>query len=300
MIKHSFVVSKAEAGQRLDQLCAQKFPKCSRNQWQKQGKFSCDGVAKTHKIRAKKGESWNVSCALNKPLSYIPEPWDYPLEILAESKTWVVINKPIGISVHDSPSEQSGKTIVNALIHRFGEHLSENTAEIDGQSIPRPGLVHRLDKSTSGTLLVAKTGETHRYLQSHWNKVQKTYYAIVTGTPPPRGRIESGILRDPQFRQRMAVSNDPKAREAITEFETLVRENNQALLKINLLTGRTHQIRVHLSSLGIPVLGDQLYGGEPASRIFLHAHQLDFPDPDNGGKKQSIAAPLPGSFLLQP
>jgi len=286
-----------ESDIRIEIICAKRFPEFSRTKWSRDGVFINEKEEKPGKTKGKVGEEWLIRC--NKVLSntalQILVPWDYSLKILKTSKSWVAIEKPVGVSVHNSTSEKTDKTIVNALIHEFGKGLSDDNE--------RPGIVHRLDKTTSGVLLVAKTNLTHRYFQDHWKTVEKTYYAIVEGAPPKKGKIEAGILRDFRDRKRMTVSNAENAKDSITYFETIetndsIRQYERlSLLKITIPTGRTHQIRVHLSSIGFPVLGDLKYGGSKANRIYLHAERLRFSDPDKSDNYTVIGSPLPDKFL---
>lgn len=284
--KAEFTVLEAEAGQRVDAVCAGKYDHISRSRWTKHAHYMCDGEAKSAKTKLKAGQKWEVSCAEESNVDHL-EPWDYPLEILKETDSYLVLNKPYGISVHPSSSENSNKTIVNALVHRFGSNLADNFDEIEGRKVARPGLVHRLDKTTSGVLLIAKTNQAHKYFQDHWKEFEKTYFAQVQGGPPATGKIESGIVRDPYNRKKMRASQDPE-KWSVTEFETISTTpgndvtDSQSLLKVTIKTGRTHQIRVHLSSIGFPVIGDELYDGPASERIMLHATSLKFTDPDSG------------------
>ncbi len=229
MTKSTFTINEDQSGMRIDVLCAQMFPEISRTRWQKQGLFFHNGQKKKSNTKVQIDQQWSVECEAETLLSTSElEPWDFPLKILAESRTWVAIEKPEGISVHPSASEQSDQTIVNALVHQFGKKLSS----LD-EDVPRPGIVHRLDKVTSGVLLVAKTNETHRYLQEHWKEVEKTYFAVVTGTPPKKGHIEAGLSRDMKDRKKMAVSSSDTSKSAETFFEVLEKKGEKSLLKIN-------------------------------------------------------------------
>lgn len=295
MIESHFTINPEEAGLRIDVLAAQKCPEISRSRWQKHGEFKCDSVAKNPKTKVKTGENWIAKCEPETNSDHL-EPWDHRLKILQESDSWVVVEKPYGIAVHPSISDNSHKTLVNALVHLFGENLSENFDEIEGRSIPRPGLVHRLDKTTSGVILIAKTNEAHRYFQTRWSDFSKTYHAIVRGQTPQGGKIESGIDRDLKNRQKMTAANNDRAKWAITEFERLEANyngKNQTLLQVDIHTGRTHQIRVHLSSIGFPIVGDVLYEGPKAERVMLHASRLKFTDPDNQDAPVVIDSEVP-------
>lgn len=290
-------ISESEKNVRIEVLCAQKFPQISRSQWQKRGSFFCEGVAKKGKTKTKSGENWTLHCKKEPNFSNSLVAWEFPLKILKETNNWVVIEKPIGISVHPSVSEKSQKTIVNALIFQFGKNLSQNSDKIDGKNIFRPGLVHRLDKTTSGVLLIAKNNKTHQFFQANWSQTEKFYYAIVSGNPTSKGRIESDLFRDPNNRKKMAISNHKKSKKAITLFEKVQQKDGLALLKVQILTGRTHQIRIHLSSIGFPILGDELYKGKKANRIFLHAQKLSFPSPTNTKRMICVESKIPQEFL---
>ena len=289
-MKENFIVTEAEASQRIDTLCGQKFPDYSRSQWQKYGKFFVEEKEVSGSFKLKEGQEVRVCLEIQACEDL--EVWEYDLEVLAESETWLVISKPIGISVHPSKSENSQKTIVNALLYKFGKDF------VAGADVTRPGIVHRLDKVTSGVLVIAKTSKTHKYLQEHWGEVEKIYSAVVTGTPAAKGKIEGGIMRDPNNKIKMTVSDSKKAKSAITYFEVLDfdEEKNQSLLQVKIPTGRTHQIRAHLSSIGFPIVGDEVYGGEEAKRVFLHASKITFPDPDKAGERTSVEALLPEGF----
>jgi 23S rRNA pseudouridine1911/1915/1917 synthase len=296
-MKSTFIIKPEEENIRIDIICTKRFPQISRSRWTKHGIFELEQIPKKSKTKTKNKQSWTVSCQEETILSEDIKPWNFSLKILAESKTWVVIEKPIGIAVHPSLSNTSHETIINALVHQFGKDLSENFDEIEGRNIPRPGLVHRLDKPTSGLLLVAKTNATHRYFQNNWNNVKKFYDAIVSGNTPKKGKIDAAIFRDPTDRKKMSISRHHKAKSAISLFETIESNNNLSHLSVQILTGRTHQIRVHLSSIGFPILGDILYGGIKDKRIFLHAHKLKFPNPDDKGKMIEVLSETPEIFL---
>ncbi|MDH3324706.1 MAG: pseudouridine synthase, partial [Candidatus Peregrinibacteria bacterium] len=246
MIKEKIVIKEKLSGKRIDKVCAERFPEFSRTEWQKRGSFMRNGTVTTGKTKVQVGEEWEVCCEDAPLVSDEILPWKFDLKVLKDSKSWLVIEKPEGVSVHPSLSEGSQETIVNALVNLFGKNLSENYDEIDGRKVARPGLVHRLDKITSGVLLVAKTNTTHRILQENWKDVEKIYVAVVHGCPPKKGKIEAGLARDFRDRKKMAVSSDERARQATTEFERIEfnKQKNLSLLKVKILTGRTHQIRV--------------------------------------------------------
>jgi len=299
MFSTSFIIAKTEAEKRIDTLCAEKFPDFSRSRWQKTGTFVCEGVTKTGKTKTQSRESWEVSCEKAPPLSDFLTPWDTPLKILKETDSWMAVEKSAGISVHPSQTEGSKHTIVNALLHHspdYAKYAREYLKLLSTETEFRPGIVHRLDKVTSGVLLIAKTETARTFFQSHWKEVEKTYYAVVPGHPPPKGKIEAGIGRDAS-RTKMTVSGAEKAKSAVTFFENEASDENFSLLKTRIPTGRTHQIRVHLSSIGFPILGDEMYGGGKAERVFLHAYALEFPDPDIREKRNQIISEMPRIFL---
>ena len=223
------------------------------------------------------------------PLRAVPE--DLPLDILYEDADIVAINKPAGMVVHAGAGWHSG-TLTNALVHHFGK-LSSVGGEL------RPGIVHRLDRYTSGVLLVARTDAAHRHLAEQFSsrKVEKVYLALVHGQPKKdRGRITTPIVRDPVRRTRMTTKLQ-RGRSAITEYTVLRRFENLSYLEVRIGTGRTHQIRVHLASIGHPVVGDKLYGApaSPLGRYFLHAQKITFTSPSSG-ETITITTPLPAEL----
>lgn len=214
-----------------------------------------------------------------------------PLDVLFENEDVVVINKAAGLVVHPAAGHASG-TLVNAVLAH-----SPDLAGIAGER--RPGVVHRLDKDTSGVLLMAKNDRAHRFLQDQFRnrQVHKTYLALVDGCPPTSvGRIEAAIARDPQRPTRMAVVPDGDGRPATSTYRLLERYPQHTLLEVYPLSGRTHQVRLHLAFLGCPVVGDVTYGRPkatlPLKRHFLHAQRLEIVLP--GEKEPRVfEAPLP-------
>ena len=204
-------------------------------------------------------------------------PQDIPIEVIYQDSELVVLDKPAGLSVHPGPGHPDG-TLVNALLARC--------PDIQGiGGVHRPGIVHRLDKDTSGLMVVAKTEKAHHGLsaQIKARQVHKGYLALTVGIPPlDEGTIDAPIARDPRHRQRMAVVLD--GRESRTHYQVVERLNGHAMLQLVLETGRTHQIRVHLSYLGYPLFGDEVYGrrSPDLSRHFLHASTLEFKHPGTG------------------
>lgn len=284
-----FEAAASDTGKRLDQLLHERLPRHSRSRlqdWIKQARVRVNGKAEKRSYQLKGSERIEVEPAELTPLRAIAE--DLPLEILYEDSDVIAINKPAGMVVHAGAGRHSG-TLVNALVHRFGK-LSNVGGDL------RPGIVHRLDRFTSGVILVARTDVAHRHLAEQFSsrKVEKIYLALVHGrVKAERGRITTPITRDPVRRTRMTTKL-PHGRSALTEYKVLRRLESFTFLEVKIGTGRTHQIRVHLASVGHPVAADKLYGApsSPAPRVFLHAHQITFTSPTSG-TEITINAPLP-------
>ncbi len=213
------------------------------------------------------------------------------MEILHEDEWLLVVNKEAGVVVHPGAGHSRG-TLVAGLLHHCRSLSSLGGAD-------RPGIVHRLDKETSGCLLVAKTDEVHASLGGMFarREIRKTYLALVAGRlKKPAGSIEAPIARHPVHRQRMAVAREGRGREALTHYRMLAMAGGISLIECHPFTGRTHQIRVHLTHLGCPILGDAVYGRRGTlSRHMLHAWRLSFQHPKTGSPI-SVTAPLPGEF----
>ncbi len=279
--------------QRLDKFLAAALPQHSRARLQaliKAGQVQVAGqpVSKSS-YPLEGGEMVQVRVPAAQPTELIAE--HIPLDIIYEDKQVIIVNKPAGLVVHPAAGHSAG-TLVHAVLG--------HAPEIEGVGGElRPGLVHRLDKDTSGLIMLAKNERAQRSLQKQFQErsVSKTYIALTDGQPrSPSGRIEAPIGRDPQQRKRMAVMRPGKGREAVSEYRTLETFAEHSLLEVDLLTGRTHQIRVHLAFIGCPVAGDRVYGRRKASlplgRHFLHAARLQIKLP---GKRtpQQFEAPLP-------
>ncbi len=285
-------VSASDRGKRLDQFLHERLPQFSRSRlqdWIEQGRVLVNGSAEKRSYLVKGGERIHVEPGEPPPLHAVPE--DLPLDVLYEDADVIAINKPAGMVVHTGAGRHSG-TLVNAVLHRFGK-LSSVGGEL------RPGIVHRLDRFTSGVILVARTDAAHRDLAGQFasRQVAKTYVALVNGSVKnDRGGINTPITRDPVARVRM-TARLARGRTAITSYTVLKRFEGFTLLEVKIGTGRTHQIRVHLASIGHPVVGDKLYGA-PASalaRYFLHAREIAFTSPGTG-ERITVSAPLPGDL----
>jgi 23S rRNA pseudouridine1911/1915/1917 synthase len=301
-------VAPEHAGQRLDQFLVSHLPETSRARVQQliaQEKVLVDGKSPKPSLHLRGGEQIEILGTVERPpLRAIPE--DIPLDIVYEDDDVAVVNKPAGMMVHAgagaTDADRNRGTLVNALLHRFGP-LSEVNGDL------RPGIVHRLDKETSGLIVVAKNDAAHRKLAAQFaaRRVKKTYIALVHGWPKnDKGTIATAISRDPVRRTRMTTRGSG-GREAITHYAVQRRLESDygkfALLEVKIDTGRTHQIRVHLASLGHSIVGDALYGapreiaGKSGARLFLprnflHAAELHFAHPVTGDLL-SFASPIP-------
>ena len=301
-----FLVSAEQAGERLDRFLVAQRPDLSRNRIQTMmdhGHVLVDGAARKQSHRVAAGEMITVGLPPPPPSAVQPEP--IPIEILYEDADLAVINKPASMIVHPGAGAETG-TLVAALLHHFG---AQGLSSVGGPF--RPGIVHRLDKETSGAIVVARTDAAHAKLAAAFSKrlVEKTYIALLHGQPSPgvaSGRIELPIARDLHRRSRMTTRRR-EGRDARTDWRKLAEIGNLTLVEADLHTGRTHQIRVHFSALGAPVVGDTVYGaprGErvgklalpPLERNFLHAARLAFAHPISG-KRLEFRAPLPDGLL---
>jgi len=284
-------------GQRLDQFLRKQLSSYSRTRlqsWVKDGRVRVEGKPAKASALLRGGETVEVEPAELPPLRAFPE--DLPLEILYEDGDLVAVNKAAGMVVHVGAGNHAG-TLVNALLHHF-ERLSTLSGEL------RPGIVHRLDRYTSGVILVAKNDRVHRALQAQFasRQVEKTYLALVHGRMRQQtGRIGRPIARDPVRRARMTARLGT-GRTALTHYRAIERFPAFTYLEVRIATGRTHQIRVHLASLGHPVVGDRLYGApaeiedrELLGRYFLHAHRICFQSPSTGSAV-TVEAPLPAAL----
>ena len=282
---------------RLDRFLSGELPQYSRarlQDWIKSGRVTVNGQPAKPSLALRGGETIQVEPAELPPLKAFAE--DVPVEVLYEDQDLIAVNKPAGMVVHAGAGNHSG-TLVNALLHRFAA-LSRADDDL------RPGIVHRLERYTSGVILVARTDLAHRALAAQFagRQVEKIYLALVHGElANETGRIDRPITRDPRRRVRM-TARLALGRPALTSYEVLRRFPGFTYLRVRIGTGRTHQIRVHLAAIGHPVAGDRLYGA-PArvpgcpelKRYFLHAHRIRFRSP-SAGEEITVEAPLPGEL----
>lgn len=328
--QRTFDVATDAAGQRLDQFIAAALGSegVSRSRVQlllEQGDVLVSGKHEKASYRLRGGECIAITGEAHPaPLKATPE--DIPLDIVYEDRDLAVVNKPAGMMVHAGAGHTAGArsdgTLVNALLYRFEKLSSEGGAL-------RPGIVHRLDKETSGLIIVAKNDRAHSALGAMFSsrRIKKTYLALVQGTvAKERGTITAGVSRDPLRRTRMTVKPNENSRSAVSHYAVVgrlaTRFGNFTLVEVRIETGRTHQIRVHMASIGHPVVGDTLYGGagqltdqiasqaatsraarkraEPEvlrlGRNFLHSAKLEFEHPLTK-KNLELEAPLPKELV---
>ena len=300
-IRRELLVPAEHGGRRADQALAALLPEFSRSriqEWIRIGAVTVDGLVLRPRDPVAPGAKVVVSASLEDAAD--DEPEAIPLVVVREDKSFVVIDKPPGLVVHPGAGNRSG-TLVNALLHRYPELVK----------LPRAGLVHRLDKDTSGLLVVARTVAAHTRLVEAMQQrvISREYRALVTGVPTAGGTIDAPIGRHSADRTRMAVQTG--GRPAVTHYRVLERFRAHALLAVQLETGRTHQIRVHLAHVRHPIVGDPTYGRRqrlpkaPDERLVaalsafkrqaLHAARLAFPHPVDGSPVE-CHAPLPADF----
>ncbi len=285
-----------EHEERLDHYLVERLPEFSRSRLQaliKDGFVLIDNVpAKKAGQKLESGSQVEIRIPPPAPTNLVGE--DIPLDIVFENNDLLVVNKPAGMVVHPSAGHDTG-TLVHAVLG-----YEPDIEGIGGEE--RPGVVHRLDKETSGLILLAKNDRAHHWLQDQFRlrKVEKTYLALVDGAPPtPSGRVEAPVGRDPSHRKKMAIMPPGKGREAVSEYITLESFKEHTLLEFHPHTGRTHQIRLHCLFLGCPIVGDKVYGHRKQSieldRHFLHAAKLKIILPGEESAK-TFEALLPGEL----
>ena len=300
-------VSQEAAGARLDAFVAGQLGDVSRTRVQRaieDGDVLVNEHTAKSSYRVRSGDHIEIDLPEPPPVELRPEP--IPLNIVYEDDDLIVVDKPAGLVVHPGAGQEAG-TLANALVYHFNE-LSGSAGRI------RPGIVHRIDKETSGLLVVAKNDAAHEKLSEQFRKreVFKLYVALVYGrVSQAQGEIEARLGRSPHNRTRMAVLRGGAGRAAHTVFQVAERYNEFTLLKVQIKTGRTHQIRVHMAHIGHPVVGDAAYGGgretsvrDPLikreirglGRQFLHSAQLAFAHP-RGGERLEFSSPLPPELV---
>ncbi len=285
----------ARGVERIDQLLAREVPDLSRSALQKlleEGAVTLGGEPVKKNRKTAPGEVYALTLPEPEPLDVVAQ--NIPLNVVYEDEDVIVVDKPVGLVVHPAPGHPDG-TLVNALLYHCGNSLSG----ING--VLRPGIVHRIDRDTSGLVIVAKNDTAHLSLaaQLEDHSLYREYHAVaVGGLKEDRGTIDAPIGRHPVDRKRMAV-DITRGKRAVTHYEVLERYPGYTYLKCRLETGRTHQIRVHLSSVGHPLLGDMVYGGKrPVAGLAgqcLHAKRLTFTHPRTG-EKVTVECPLPDWF----
>jgi len=300
-IEKSALVSEDDCGRRLDQVAAELFEEFSRSriqQWIKHGQLRVNGEVVTPKQKLLGGERLQISAQLEQQGEWLPE--NIPLNIIYEDQQLIVIDKAANSVVHPGAGNHRG-TLLNGLLGHCPQLVS----------VPRAGIVHRLDKDTTGLMVVAKTLEAHTDLvnQLQARSVERIYQAVVQGVVTGSGRVDQPIGRHPKQRVKMAVVANGKP--AQTNYQVITRYAGHTHLRLKLETGRTHQIRVHMASLGYPLVGDSLYGGrnqigkgvsiqlaemiDNFSRQALHAVELGFVHPASG-EPVRYSSPLPADF----
>ena len=286
-------VKAEESGERIDALLARSVESLTRSQAQRlldSGAVTLDGAPVKKNRKTAPGELYAV--ALPEPAEVELVPQDIPLDIVYEDADVVVVNKPRGMVVHPAPGHPDG-TLVNALLYHCGESLSG----IGGEK--RPGIVHRIDKDTSGLIIAAKNDRAHLGLASQLadHSLARVYECVVRGNMrADSGTVDAPIGRHSADRKRMAVV--PDGRRAVTHWEVVARYNGWTHLRCRLETGRTHQIRVHMAHIGHPLLGDPVYGRSPEKGLAgqcLHARELSFIHPATG-QPTHLTTPLPPYF----
>jgi len=303
--KKSFVAKADDDGIRLDKFLVASMPDHTRQNFQKlieSGMVLINGKQAKSSQKIKNGDKIDVQFPAPRALNL--KPLKMKLDIVYEDSDVIVINKPAGLVVHPGTGQSHmDDSLVNAILY----HCKGSLSGIGG--VMRPGIVHRLDKDTSGLLIVAKNDKAHRLLSEQFkeHKAEKTYYALLAGhLMPEKGTIEAPIGRDRRDRKKMAVVFQENGRMAVTKYRVMKYLGDYTFVEVQLITGRTHQIRVHFASIGFPLVGDPIYGRSKVNkyfeqeygfgRLFLHAGALALTIPSGfqkNGDKKSFSAPLP-------
>ena len=295
MLTATFPVTVLEGG-RADAVLSSMVDGLTRSaaqKWMEEGRVTLNGKPVKKNTPLKPGDTLLVSPPQPQDIHLIPQ--DIPLDIVYEDDDVVVVNKPVGMVVHPAPGHPDG-TLVNALLY----HCKNTLSGINGEK--RPGIVHRIDRDTSGLLIVAKNDRAHlalaAQLQDH--SLFRLYHAVVVGGfQEPSGTVNAPLARHPVDRKRMAVCRGGEGREAITHWQVVDSQNGYSHITCRLETGRTHQIRVHMASIGHPLVGDTVYGSKKPfpglAGQCLHAARLTFTHPTTGAR-MTVEAPLPDWF----
>ena len=297
-----FTVEKEDAGKRLDAFLAEKteLSRSAAARLAESGAVTVCGIKREKKHPLKEGDV--IELEIPEAEEYEATPENIPLDVVYEDNDIIVINKPSGMVVHPAPGNYTG-TLVNALLY----HCRDSLSGIGG--VMRPGIVHRIDKDTSGLLVVAKNDFAHKALSEElsYHGIEREYHALVKGGfKTESGTVDLPLGRHPVDRKKMAVlKNDPTAREAVTHYEVIASYGQVTYLRLKLETGRTHQIRVHMSHLGHALIGDEVYGSnkipfekQHASLLdgqILHAKRLSLTHPKTG-ERMTFECELPDNF----
>ncbi|MDD6095126.1 MAG: RluA family pseudouridine synthase [Clostridia bacterium] len=294
----SFTAEEADAGKRADVLAAEKaqITRSAAANLLLKGAVTVNGAECRKNYKAAAGDIFTVELPEPQPCDAVPE--NIPIDVAYEDEDVIVVNKPQGMVVHPAPGHISG-TLVSALLYHCGDSLSD----ING--VIRPGIVHRIDRDTSGLIAAAKNNAAHLSLaaQLEDHSMARVYYAVVLGNLPERGTVDAPIARHPSDRKKMAVAKEG-GRRAVTHYETVEELGGFTLVRLKLETGRTHQIRVHMAHIGHPVIFDPVYGRPSQfekqhpglmNGQCLHAGELSFTHPSTG-ERVTVKAPLPEYF----
>ena len=291
----TFPLTVSEPG-RADAVLAAALDGVTRSaaqKWLEEGRVTLNGAPVKKNARLQPGDTLLISPPQPEDVDLIPQ--DIPLDVVYEDDDVIVVNKPVGMVVHPAPGHPNG-TLVNALLY----HCKESLSGINGER--RPGIVHRIDRDTSGLLIAAKNDKAHLSLaaQLEDHSLFRLYHAVtVGGFREEQGTVNAPIARHPTDRKRMCVCRPGEGREAVTHWQVVDSHDGYSHITCRLETGRTHQIRVHMASIGRPLLGDTLYGAKKPwpglTGQCLHAARLTFTHPSTG-ERMTVEAPLPDWF----